>query len=72
MSLGGEDIVIDIKRQMTLLREEQIEVLEHLSQEEGVHPGNTKQFYKVSQIHTTHHATKVSQARSSCTVFLLI
>lgn len=72
MSLGGEDIVIDIKRQMTLLREEQIEVLKHLSQEEGVHPGNTKQLYKVNQIHTMHHPTKISQAWSTCATFLLV
>lgn len=53
MSLSGEDIVIDIERQMTLLREEQIEVLKHLSQEEGVHPGNRKEL--VSQIHCNWH-----------------
>lgn len=42
MGLSGKDIVIDIERQMPLLGEEQIKVLEHLSQEEGVHPGKVK------------------------------
>lgn len=57
MGLSGEDVVINIKRQMPLFREEQIEVLKHLSQEEGVHPENAKQIYKVSQIHTRHCLT---------------
>lgn len=57
MGLSGEDVVVDIKRQVPLFREEQIEVLEHLSQEEGVHPENAKRIYKVSQIYTGHSLT---------------
>lgn len=59
MGLSGEDVVINIKRQMPLLREKQIQVLKHLSQEEGVHPGITRQILKVSHIHTMYHLTNI-------------
>lgn len=38
MSLGGEDVVVDVDGELALLRKEQVEVFEHLGQEEGVHP----------------------------------
>lgn len=41
MSLGGEDVVIDVDGELAFLRKEQVEVFEHLSQKEGIHPGQT-------------------------------
>ena len=37
VGLGGEDVVVDVEGQLALLREQQVQVLEHLGQEEGVH-----------------------------------
>lgn len=39
MSLSGEDVIINVNGKLTLLRKEQVEVFEHLSQKEGIHPG---------------------------------
>lgn len=38
VGLGGEDVVVHVDGQLALLREQQVEVLEHLGQEKGVHP----------------------------------
>lgn len=38
MGLGGEDVVVHVDGKLALLREQQVEVLEHLGQEKGVHP----------------------------------
>lgn len=38
MGLGSEDVVVHVNGQLVLLGEQQVEVLEHLGQEEGVHP----------------------------------
>lgn len=40
MSLSGEDVVVNINGKHALLRKEQVEVFEHLSQKERVHPTN--------------------------------
>lgn len=42
VGLGGEDVVVHVNGQLALLREQQVEVLEHLGQEEGVHPAGRK------------------------------
>lgn len=38
MSLSGEDVVVNINGKLAFLRKEQVEVFEHLSQKERVHP----------------------------------
>lgn len=39
VGLSGEDVVINVQRQLALLREQQVQVLKHLRQEERIHPG---------------------------------
>ena len=39
VGLSGEDVVINVQRQLALLREQQVKVLKHLCQEERIHPG---------------------------------
>lgn len=40
VGLCREDVVVDIEEKLLLLREQQVQILKHLRQEERVHPEN--------------------------------
>lgn len=55
VSLSGEDVIINVNGKLTFLRKEQVEVFKHLSQKEGIHPGQRDKDVVISaaQVETT-------------------
>lgn len=42
VSFSGEDVFINVNGKLAFLRKQQVEVFKHLSQKEGIHPGQTE------------------------------